>query len=57
MKNMFLYVLTDEGGEVLVAWVAHMERKAGRLLDFVRNYRLRVSQPQFSQPNTEVCGA
>lgn len=37
-----VYVMTAEGGEVLEAWVAHMERKAGRLLDFVRNYRLRL---------------
>lgn len=37
-----VYVMTAEGGEVLEAWVAHMERKAGRLLDFVRNFRLRL---------------
>jgi len=36
-----VYVLTPEGGEVLEAWVAHMERKARRLLDFVGAYRRR----------------
>ena len=41
-----VYVMTAEGGEVLEAWVAHMERKARRLLDFVRNYRLRVGPVQ-----------
>ncbi len=40
-----VYVLTAEGGEVLEAWVAHMERKAGRLLRFVENYRRRGGAP------------
>ena len=37
-----VYVLTAEGGEVLEAWVAHMERKARRLADFVDAYRRRM---------------
>lgn len=39
-----VYVLTAEGAEVLEAWVAHMERKAHRLLDFVKAYRRRESK-------------
>jgi poly-beta-hydroxybutyrate-responsive repressor len=39
-----MYVLTAEGAEVLEAWVAHMERKAHRLLDFVGAYRQRESK-------------
>jgi DNA-binding PadR family transcriptional regulator len=41
-----VYVLRAEGGEVLEAWVAHMERKASRLLDFVAAYRRRAGQPE-----------
>jgi poly-beta-hydroxybutyrate-responsive repressor len=36
-----VYELTPEGAEVLEAWVDHMERKAQRLMRFVKNYRLR----------------
>lgn len=39
-----VYVLTPEGAEVLEAWVAHMERKARRLLDFASAYRSRESK-------------
>ena len=41
-----VYVLTPEGGEVLEAWVAHMERKARRRLDFTEAYHRRASKPQ-----------
>lgn len=41
-----VYQMTVEGGEVLEAWVAHMERKAGRLLRFVERYRMRTGLPQ-----------
>jgi poly-beta-hydroxybutyrate-responsive repressor len=41
-----VYELTAEGGEVLEAWIAHMERKARRLLDFVAAYRRRAGQPE-----------
>ena len=41
-----VYELTPEGGEVLEAWIAHMERKARRLLDFVAAYRRRAGQPE-----------
>jgi poly-beta-hydroxybutyrate-responsive repressor len=36
-----VYELTPEGGEVLEAWVGHMERKADKLRRFVENYRSR----------------
>jgi poly-beta-hydroxybutyrate-responsive repressor len=41
-----VYVLTPEGGEVLEAWVAHMERKARRLLEFVEVYRRRENRSE-----------
>jgi poly-beta-hydroxybutyrate-responsive repressor len=43
-----VYVMTAEGGEVLEAWVAHMERRARRLLEFTDNYRRRIRPPQAS---------
>jgi PadR family transcriptional regulator, regulatory protein PadR len=41
-----VYVLTPEGAEVLEAWVAHMERKARRLLEFAQAYRQREHKPE-----------
>ena len=36
-----VYAITDEGREVLDAWVAYMERQAAGLLAFVERYRNR----------------
>jgi DNA-binding PadR family transcriptional regulator len=47
-----VYVMTAEGGEVLEAWVAHMERRARRLLEFTDGYRRRVRPPQASGSET-----
>lgn len=47
-----VYVMTAEGGEVLEAWVAHMERRARRLLEFTDGYRRRVRPPQASGSGT-----
>ncbi|GAB6113028.1 PadR family transcriptional regulator [Desulfomicrobium salsuginis] len=43
-----VYVMTAEGGEVLEAWVAHMERRARRLQEFADSYRRREPPPQGS---------
>ncbi len=38
-----LYTLTNEGREVLDAWIDFMERQADTLRDFAKRYRRRMS--------------
>ncbi len=39
-----VYALTDEGREVLHAWVDYMDRQARNLTAFVKEYRMRAGE-------------